>query len=108
MSKWERVSGQLDNKDLSACDYFVGVFLVFVFLFLLRYKIMAHSVINTPPPRSLAGGVLWRGIGKRLRLRCAEGNKYAIDSYVGEKKFLEKSLHKDNTCVDTLTYAVGY
>lgn len=47
---------------------------------------MAHLVINTPPPRSLAGGVLWRGIGKHLRLRCAEGNKYAIDSYAGEKK----------------------
>lgn len=86
MSKWERVSGQLDNKDLSACDYFVGVFLVFVFLFLLRYKIMAHSVINTPRPSIFEGSVLWRGIGKRLRLRCAEGNKYAIDSYAGEKK----------------------
>ena len=55
MSKWERVSGQLDNKDLSACDYFVGVFLIFVFLFLLRYKIMAHSVINTPRPAVLRG-----------------------------------------------------
>lgn len=69
---------------------------------------MAHSVINTPRPSIFEGGALWRGIGKRLRLRCAEGNKYAIDSYAGEKKFLEKSLHKDNTCVDTLTYAVGY
>lgn len=69
---------------------------------------MAHSVINTPRPAVLRGGVLWRGIGKRLRLRCTEGNKYAIDSYAGEKKFLEKSLHKENTCVDTLTYAVGY
>ena len=86
MSKWERVSGQLDNKDLPTCDYFVGVFLVFVFLFLLRYKIMAHLVINTPRPSIFEGGALWRGIGKRLRLRCAEGNKYAIDSYAGEKK----------------------
>lgn len=66
---------------------------------------MAHSVINTPPPRSLAGGVLWRGISEYSRLRYTEGSKYAIDSYVGEKKFLEKSLHKENTCVDTLTYA---
>lgn len=47
---------------------------------------MAHSVINTPPAPQSCGGVLWRGIGKRLRLRCTEGNKYAIDSYAGEKK----------------------
>lgn len=47
---------------------------------------MAHSVINTPPPRSLAGGALWRGIDYRPRLRYTEGNKYAIDSYAGEKK----------------------
>ena len=108
MSVWEGVGGELCNKALPICDVFVWVVLVFVFLFLLGYKIMAYSVINTPRPSIFEGGALWRGIGKRLRLRCAEGNKYAIDSYVGKKKFLEKSLHKDNTCVDTLTYAVGY
>ena len=47
---------------------------------------MAHSVINTPPPLNLEGGALWRGISEYSRLRCAEGNKYAIDSYAGEKK----------------------
>lgn len=47
---------------------------------------MAHSVINTPPPLNLEGGALWRGIGYRPRIRCTEGNKYAIDSYAGEKK----------------------
>lgn len=47
---------------------------------------MAHSVINTPRPSIFEGGALWRGISEYSRLRCTEGNKYAIDSYAGEKK----------------------
>lgn len=107
MSKWERVSGQLDNKDLSACDYFVGVFLVFVFLFLLRYKIMAHLVINTPPPRSLAGGrpLAWNWQTPTPKVRRG---KQVCNRQLCRREEVVKNLHKENTCVDTLTYAVGY
>lgn len=96
MSKWERVSGQLDNKDLSACDYFVGVFLVFVFLFLLRYKIMAHSVINTPPPRSLAGGrpLAWNWLQTTPKVH--RGEQVCV---MRERKKVIKNPHKNNTLV---------
>ena len=89
MSKWERVSGQLDNKDRRLVKHYETI-LLGLFLFLLRYKIMEHSVINTPPPLNLEGGALWRGIGYRPRLRYTEGSKYAKYGYA-EKEVFKKT-----------------